>query len=163
MKVVFLDIDGVLNSRKTMLLHGSVFIDTPRVREKLDPYGCLFLQRLCERGVHIVLSSTWRLGSRFLQERETAFPFPVLDRTCSHPFPGSTRGDEIQQWLNQHPEVTHYVILDDDSDMLDTQQSQFVKILPSDGLRWEDMERVCELLGFNIWELRQRQQFSSKD
>ena len=38
MKVVFLDIDGVLNSRKTMLLHGSVFIDTPRVREKLDPY-----------------------------------------------------------------------------------------------------------------------------
>jgi hypothetical protein len=36
------------------------------------------------------------------------------------------RGVEIQQWLDEHPDVTNYVILDDDSDMLEHQMKNFV-------------------------------------
>ena len=42
----------------------------------------------------------------------------------------SLRGEEIQEWLNQHPEVTDYAILDDDSDML---PEQFKKYHNCDG------------------------------
>ena len=28
------------------------------------------------------------------------------------------RGMEIQEWLDRHPEVTHYAIVDDNADML---------------------------------------------
>jgi hypothetical protein len=31
------------------------------------------------------------------------------------------RGEEIKAWLHQHPEVTRYAIVDDDSDMLPEQ------------------------------------------
>ena len=37
------------------------------------------------------------------------------------------RGHEIQYWLDIHPEVTNYVILDDDNDFLDTQQKYFIQ------------------------------------
>jgi hypothetical protein len=37
------------------------------------------------------------------------------------------RGHEIQDWLDKHKEVTNYVIIDDDNDMLDTQRSNFVR------------------------------------
>jgi hypothetical protein len=37
------------------------------------------------------------------------------------------RGDEIQAVLNIHPEITHYVILDDDTDMLKHQLGNFVQ------------------------------------
>ena len=36
------------------------------------------------------------------------------------------RGKEIQQWLDEHPEVTNYVIFDDDSDMLEHQMNNFI-------------------------------------
>ncbi len=40
----------------------------------------------------------------------------------------SCRGLEIKEWLDNHPEVTNYVILDDDSDMLEEQMSKFHKV-----------------------------------
>jgi hypothetical protein len=117
-KVVFLDIDGVLNTHKSALLYGNLFIETPGVAKKLDPYGSLFIKRLTQHGVKIVLSSTWRMGERFKRLAPQAFDFDILDRTAIYPFAKAIRGDEVQLWLDQHPEVTHYCIVDDDSDML---------------------------------------------
>lgn len=37
------------------------------------------------------------------------------------------RGHEIQDWIDDHPEITHYVILDDDNDMLQSQRNNFVR------------------------------------
>ena len=42
-------------------------------------------------------------------------------------FADGCRGDEIQDWLDRYPEVTGYCILDDDSDMLDSQLRNFVQ------------------------------------
>ena len=40
-----------------------------------------------------------------------------MDKYESGIYVAKVRGDEIHEWLELHPEVTRFVILDDDSDM----------------------------------------------
>ena len=131
MKVIFLDIDGVLNVYP----------------QGHDEYGSLFhknfednLKRIVdETGAKIVISSTWRAsGLDIMREMwsKRGIPGEVIDITTLTWEPEEEgldfyerceRGNEIQHWLDEHPEVTNYVILDDDNDMLSTQQDNFVK------------------------------------
>jgi hypothetical protein len=107
-----------------------------------DEYGQLFDPRcvawldyiIQKTGAKIVISSTWRMsGLKVMQNlwRDRKLPGEVIDITCGrgygkgvdpelikrHLTEGADRGYEIQQWLEDHPEVTRYVILDDDIDM----------------------------------------------
>lgn len=119
MKVLFLDIDGCLNSGKYIRSLGKPF-GTTRTDEILDPSAIDRLNRLVEAtGAAVVVSSAWRIGS-------TAFGLQcVLQR---HGFQGEViditphsahgvRGREIQEWLNRNPEVKSFAILDDANDM----------------------------------------------
>lgn len=116
MKVIFLDIDGVLNEDITPSRTKSrvIFID----EEKL-----LRLKRIVDAtGAEIVLSSTWRYdrddaryNGDFL-ELQTAFHEVGLDFYSYTPVDaiGIRRGMEIKAWLGLHPEVKRYIILDDE-------------------------------------------------
>lgn len=57
------------------------------------------------------------------------------------------RGSEIQEWLDKQTEPYRYVILDDDSDMLDWQLPYFIQ---TDWLKWglsdEDVEQAIHIL-----------------
>lgn len=106
MKVLFLDVDGVLNYREWFRIHG-------REDYPLDPVCIELVQRIIkETGCKIVLSSTWRNHEGSVQELKKYFE--IIDKT---PHFSSFRGDEIKAWLEKHPEVTKYAILDDDNDM----------------------------------------------
>lgn len=153
MKVVFLDIDGVLNTHKTNALFGATVCVHADAAQKLDPLGVKFFNMLHEMGITIVLSSTWRLG-RDLETMKLKTGIPIFDKTCSWPFKDSIRGDEIKIWLDAHPEVTHYVIVDDDSDMLEEQKPNFVKTAHEEGVTYANMCKICEILGFEIWDIR---------
>lgn len=59
---------------------------------------------------------------------------------------GRKRGYEIQEWLDNNPDVTHYVILDDNSDMLDSQLGNFVKTDMFRGLCGADAEKAIKIL-----------------
>lgn len=62
MKLVVLDVDGVLNSQGFLLANNNAAIGS---REQLDPLGCQRVQRICEStGAQILLSSTWRLSEK---------------------------------------------------------------------------------------------------
>lgn len=125
MKAIFLDIDGVLN----VLCEGR------------DEYGCLFHQHLVdslamivgETGAKIVISSTWRLsGLPIMIEmwEKRNLPGEVAGITpCFMREYGTTlcRGKEIDAYLEEHPEIESYVIIDDDSDMEEHQMPRFVK------------------------------------
>ena len=90
-----------------------------------------------ETDAKIVISSSWRHSG--LQKMLDMWEFrnlpgevigvtPDLYRFLD--FEGErtmVRGDEIQAVLNIHPEITHYVILDDDTDMLKHQLGNFVQ------------------------------------
>lgn len=116
MKVIFLDIDGVLNDDNTPTHAKSyfVFID----QEKL-----LRLKQIVEvTQAKIVLSSTWRYdrsnpkyNGDYLELQE-AFRQVGLEFYSFTPEDvyGIRRGMEIRAWLGLHPEVDRYVILDDE-------------------------------------------------
>ena len=58
---------------------------------------------------------------------------------------GMSRGREIQLWLQQHPEVDSFVILDDDADM-DNLIDRLVQTEIETGLTEQDADRAIELL-----------------
>ena len=117
MRVIFLDIDGVLNEDTTPTRTKSrvVFID----EEKL-----LRLKRIVDTtNAKIVLSSTWRYDREdpryngdFLELQE-AFQKVGLEFHSYTPVDavGIRRGMEIKAWLGLHrSEVERFIILDDD-------------------------------------------------
>ena len=109
MKVIFLDIDGVLNSDAT---------PNPRKFPYIVDNGLLarFKELVRRAGAKVVLSSTWRVDPvGLLAARHYEVPF---DDICPD-IPDAPRCEEMQAWLRQNPEVTRYVVLDDDDDCLD--------------------------------------------
>ena len=119
MKVLFLDIDGVLNSKRydeTRTLGNSFNIDESRLP--------LLKQIIDRTGASIVLSSTWRHklyenckpkngeGTRLLFTFEK-YSLNISSITPSDP-ELSTRPQEIEAWLLEHKdEVEAFAIIDD--------------------------------------------------
>lgn len=141
MKVLFLDIDGVLNSEAWYRARP----DGPwsEARE-IDPEAMWILRALVRMAdCQIVISSSWRIG-RTLDELRALLPgLPIIDRTPTKTT-AETRGAEVNAWLEKHPEVTAHAILDDNSDFYDDQP--LVRTEWKIGLRPRHAERVVQLL-----------------
>lgn len=129
MKVIFLDFDGVLNV----------------IPQGHDSFGGIFhpefvenLSRIIdETEAKLVISSSWRhMGMERLCRmwEHRGYPGEIIGITPDlyrHiDFEGErkmVRGDEIQAILDRKHEITNYVILDDDTDMLKSQRMNFVQ------------------------------------
>lgn len=134
MKVLFLDIDGVVNCRTTNQRHRG-FIG-------IDPYMAFLVGKIVlDTGVSVCLSSTWRLDE-FSREEVRSQVVDFIDVT-PHVLGGS-RGEEIQLWLDRHPEVERYAILDDDTDMLKTQRPNVFQTTWEEGVTKEIAEAVTK-------------------
>ncbi len=168
MKVIFLDIDGVLNNAKNFL-HAVLKVSGDLVqRGQFDPDCVRALNSITEQsGANLVLASTWRLGMPFKTMRKilrqqgvggnlvdyTPYltePIPGIDRFPTEdgsyqPVRQLTRGKEIQAWLDGVEQVDNFVILDDDSDM-DHLQDHLVRTVFEEGLRLEHVEKALALL-----------------
>lgn len=150
MKVLFLDIDGVLNSTRSAAALGGC--PWPRNRnmqgdwEKFDQVAVKLMARLVsETEAHVVLSSTWRIGMD--QERATELgDFLGYVITSATPRLPGVRGLEIKQWLDEHPGVQQYAIVDDDSDMLAEQMPHFIKVDGNVGLTYQNYKDAKQLL-----------------
>lgn len=157
-KFIFLDIDGVMNSNLFLFLkepkdkrYDELIKDHPQHIAwdacNIDPRAVKRLNRITDATkAKIVVSSTWRSDSN-LQEVFTLVGIkePIYDVT---PYMRSRhRGSEIQEWLDKQTEPYRYVILDDDSDMLDCQLPYFIQ---TDWLKWglsdEDVEQAIHIL-----------------
>ena len=189
MNVVFLDIDGVLNSSDSVLakIGLTVMSDAQRFAlaglstrlkdEHADlPYGAkfalltadptcvgLFNRLLRETDAKIVLSSTHR--SNFTRSADggmgfgsvehmhylgiflTAMGVEVNDRLIglTTQYSGTMRGYEIEQYLDEHPEIEEYIILDDGKDFYGHQT--LVWCDPHKGLSREEFMAGCLALG----------------
>ena len=61
------------------------------------------------------------------------------------------RGEKIKEWLETYgQDVTHYVILDDDRDMLPEQMEHFVQVDGHAGFSFRDYERARKVLGCEV-------------
>lgn len=106
MKIIFLDIDGVLNHNPLRCWHGPDIISIPRVE---------LLKRIVDHtGAAIVLSSAWRDNPRDRQLVDAALAkagLSVHDVTPVIPKIWD-RGSEINTWLDANP-CSKFAVLDD--------------------------------------------------
>ena len=166
MRVIFLDIDGVLNSEAHALKleksKGANRISTEK--SKIDREAVSLLNRLVEvTGAKIVVSSTWRklfdtdelqrilcehgLVGEIVGKTPDGYKDPEVQETFGH---GTRilRGHEIEFWLREHPEVERFVILDDDSDMA-MHKSRLVQTDCKEGLRAKHVEHAIRMLAWD--------------
>ncbi len=109
MKVIFLDIDGVLNCEKTQNPRKLPYVAEPKLVFRLK--GLLKLSR-----AKIVLSSTWRYDPAGLfSARHWGIPFDDV----TPDLPKKPRRDEVLAWLKSHPKAKRFVVIDDEDDELD--------------------------------------------
>jgi hypothetical protein len=130
MKAIFLDFDGVLNV----------------IPQGHDDFGGIFhpefvenLKRIIEEtGAKLIISSSWRhmgLEKLHMMWEHRGYPGEIIGITpdlwrnvVGEDFHEKMqRGHEIQAILDQYYQITNYVILDDDDDMLISQRGNFVK------------------------------------
>lgn len=147
MKILFLDIDGVCNCQDT-------FTKDPNAHFPIDKYMAFMVGKIqLDTDCKVVLSSSWRHHQesvKFINDRVVN----LLDITGDEGYDNTRqdgaancqRGREIKVWLDAHPEVTKYAILDDDSDMLPEQLPNFFKTSWLTGLTEEIMNKVINHL-----------------
>ena len=145
-KILFLDIDGVINSQRTCIAfngypHNFCAVDMA----KFDHVAIALIRKLCHiAGCNVVLSSSWRYTFRVDATGE-ALDLPMIGATPkSKGF--DTRGEEIDYWLKEHPDVTHYAIVDDCEKMLPHQDQFYVQTDPDIGLTLADYKRLLSIL-----------------
>jgi hypothetical protein len=151
MKVIFLDIDGV--------------ISTFEKQWKLDINKLDLLTNIInETNAKIVISSSWRIGCtnaddmkqrllthriddniKYSEEFKT-FLESIIDITPNGSQNGPLRGNEIQDWIDEHNDIETYVIIDDDSDMLDKQLFNFVQTDGFEGITEREVKLCISIL-----------------
>ena len=140
MKILFLDVDGVLNSRK----------DGNSIKLSTDSHLRLLQEIVKATGAKIVLSSSWRVGPakafRNLNNRLAEYGLEIMDSTPV--LPGSScKGDEIRQWLSDNGQsVETFVILDDDEDMAEFTDTNLVQTDSEYGLQDKEAGRCIDML-----------------
>ena len=154
MKVIFLDIDGVLNSERYRNEWGG---DPP---SNVDDTRLPLLLRIVEEtGAVIVLSTSWRRhwnsdpalrapGWKAVGDSFDRFGIEFYDRTPD--YEGNNRDCEIRNWLAAHKdEVESFVILDDYGFGWGDLADRLVKTSEQlgRGLMEKHAERAIELLG----------------
>jgi hypothetical protein len=109
MRIIFLDIDGVLNCKRTPNPRKLPYVVDPILLNR-------FLQLLDRTGAKVVLSSTWRYDPAGLFSAGH-WGIPFVDVLPD--MPKQPRRDEILAWLKAHPETERFAVLDDEDDELD--------------------------------------------
>ena len=131
MKVIFLDIDGVLNSEEHFIenhidtiiyfkayknneyIHDLEDIVKPNLFdinfEKLQ----LLKKIIRETDSKIVVSSAWRLMRKWplIEDYLISKGLPIIGTT---PYILGKRGEEIRTYLKEHKEIDNFIILDDE-------------------------------------------------
>src|SRR3954453_17188931 len=109
MKVVFLDIDGVLNCKQTANPRRFPYIVDSSLLARFNSV-------LHRTGAQVVLSSTVGCDPIGLfAAKHWGVPFTDV---CPDN-PNQPRREEILSWLWDHPDVTRFAVLDDEDDELD--------------------------------------------
>ena len=109
MKIIFLDIDGVLNCATTPNPRKFPYVVDPKLLRRF--------KRLLQRTrAKVVLASTWRYDPAGLFSAKH-WGVPFIDVTPD--MPHRPRRDEVIAWLKAHPKVKRFVVLDDEDDELD--------------------------------------------
>lgn len=141
-KVIFLDIDGVLNEHEWMQNH-TPWLDENKLK--------LLSSVLQKTGAKVVLSSNWREvwnEPMFLENQNTGIyaghklfaKHNIEVVGCTRAF--GKRSDEILEYVANHPEIKKYAAIDD----MDIGIRNLVQTDGSVGLTEKDAEELVKIL-----------------
>ena len=149
MNIVFLDIDGVLNSINNLI---RVYNETHKPHSGYSypfDYNCLenLRELVIKSGSYIVITSTWRKSKEGIKKIFEVLSMYQLDQFVIGVTPnlGLSRGEEIKKYLSYIETNVNFVILDDDNDMGDLSQ-YLVKTNIINGLTKENVEQALNIL-----------------
>lgn len=138
-KIIFLDIDGVLNTDRW---------EFHLISNELpmgDDFGIYFDQDsvnnlakiIAATGAVIVIHSTWKLANSLnwvrLMWRKRRLPGHIFDITPNIP-PCYNKMDEIDTWLKNHQHIRSYIILDDEAEFSQSQLTHLIRVDSSMGI-----------------------------
>ena len=153
MKVIFLDVDGVLNSDE--YFDRIQNLDIEGIESEIDINKVKLLKKAVDTtGAKVVLSSSWRYTKNALALKKLLADYGI-HITDSTPVVEHKRGLEIRTWLENNNNVENFVILDDE--VFDSYDSALTEKLVKmskeketdigEGLLPENVEKIIERLG----------------
>lgn len=139
MKIVFLDIDGVMNTPDTW---------NESAEHQISDVKCELLKQLSEEmNCKVVLSSSWRNVPRLrniVGRKLAQYDIEMYD--CTPILNNAKKGDEIREWLNCHPYVTSFVIFDDEDCMGEFTKTNLIRIDFMEGLQQKHISTAINIL-----------------
>ncbi len=165
MKLIFLDIDGVLNNYEWFGRMYAGNVDPYLVRrEILDRVSVGVLNHIIKQtGAKVVISSSWRFGRTVEDMRailgKNGFVGEVVGMTTTDPEAVHRvldswgeriqRGHEIQAWMGVQAmkgmKIDSYVVIDDDGDMAGV-EDHLVQLKHDTGLQMEHVPEIIRIL-----------------
>lgn len=148
--VIFLDFDGPLSTMRVLAQTGDNL--------DFDPVIVGMIGNICEVAKARIVCTSVRTfpHDAIYHETKRLFDGAGLDISLLHPdwtvnkTDVMKRKDNIEAYLRAHPEITNYVIIDDEYvDMPD----RLVQVSETDGVLSADLEKICYILGFDAGEV----------
>lgn len=156
-KIIFLDIDGVLNSMDFLHLNilnarvnDAVYTNKDKHGSLFDPRCILAFNTLIKAtDADIVISSDWRFSGL------NAMKHLWSDRELSGniigvtPFTGGIRGSDVDDFMRFNDmdfSTDKILIIDDNSDFFDFQMPNLIQTNPTFGLTFKDVLKGIDIL-----------------
>jgi len=158
MNTIFLDIDGVLNSHRSVIAKIKPLAGYSSYMERhhtdIDPVAVGLLRVLTKSAkAEIVISSSWRIlhpEIQFYKDLFSEFKWfgaPVVGFTPR--VDSGFRGQEVQQYIDTNDFFTGpYIIFDDDSDFFEHQP--LIHVDGRNGLSCENYVEACKRFGCEV-------------
>lgn len=161
MRIIFLDIDGVLNNIcTTEYFQGGLGIDD----ENLQNFALFFEKSNKKEETRLVLSSSWRIDKyntapnsyTYLEDKLSQYNIKIDSITPIETM-SLNRGKEIARWLDDHKDldISSFIIIDDYCfrDFITySLQASLLKITFKKGFVKKDISRALKLLDFIKYE-----------
>jgi hypothetical protein len=156
LKIIFLDVDGVLNSADFFhRIRNKITKDRHVATEHIDPLAVKRLSKIVDAtGAKIVISSVWRYSHKPVEMQKIlghhGFKGQIIGATARSK-ESKSRGKEIDAWLSEsgtdrNDPVECFVILDDDADM-DPHTERLVQTNWQSGLQDVHVRKLIKMLG----------------
>ena len=146
-RVVFLDYDGVVNTPMWNDSGTKCTYNFPSDNKVNNFQAVQWLSEACQKFHYdIVVTSTWRWDRNYkecLINGGLREGIEILGRTTE--LRDQPRGAEIKKYIEDHPEIKYYVIIDDDADMLPEQIGHFINTDTVVGFTLNDFNRFEEI------------------
>ncbi|WP_275372587.1 HAD domain-containing protein [Clostridium tertium] len=154
MKLIFLDIDGVLNTERFCKIQvKQKLADFYTARFNFDPICMKNLKKLVDiTNAYIIISSSWRINEDsedYMHLIANMKLYKIYDRVISSTpiINGGTRADEILSWLQGTEGISSYVIIDDEASAVnDSNSGRLALCSEYNGFTSDIMEKAVNIL-----------------